>query len=35
MSLRNKRYTPYDTSTVEQLVRNKIFKTNNENKKKY
>ena len=34
MSLRNKRYTPYDTSTVGQLVRNKIFKTNNENKKK-
>ena len=34
MSLRNKRYVPYDTSTVGQLVRNKIYKRNNENKKK-
>ena len=34
MSLRNKRYTSYNASTG-QLIRNKIFKTNNENKKKY
>ena len=33
MSLRNKRYTSYNASTG-QLIRNKIFKTNNENKKK-